>query len=305
MVERRRSTRAAKQAPGIYEDYTDTEYVESDVYDGEEPTRGIYRLRLVNVQDHFKDESETATGRKWTFRVEDGETNAHGDPVGGWRGSKYTNGQKAKWAEQKIAVALGLIEPNGTLRMSYDQILKKAKPCRALIGRERYTPEDGDPEWRAVLSADFLPDDGSARTKAKSRDADEDEDDDEDGPPPVAKPTRRRKAAEPEPDPEPEPEDGPDLPTEEEIQEYAEELEALELADLKERAKEDHGVTIKRGMKADAIIDAILADVEENGFPEDPEEEPEEEPEPPKARTRRGAARKPASKGGFDEDPPF
>lgn len=319
MATTRRSSRtAAKRAPGIYEDYGDTEYRESEVYDGPQPTRGIYRLELVDVRDHFKDGEDESTSRVWTLRIMDGEEDKHGESVAGWKGRKYTNAQGAKWVEQKLAVALGLIPVGGQLAMSYEQIMKKAKPCRGLIVPERYIPEDGDPEWRASLTSEFLPDDGATRTKAKSRAAEEDEEDpEEDEEPPPSRSRRGRKA---DPEPEPEEEEGEEgdededervEATEEDLEAFGEELAELKLPELKAKAK-DYGVTVKRGQKADAIIDAILDAAEEDGLLVDDapeEEEPEEEPEPPKSRSRRSGTSKPAaragSKRGYDDEPPF
>lgn len=299
MAERRRASggaRTASRKPGINRDYSDTDYRESNVYDGPEPTRGIYRLELVAVGDHQTNEGNEST--KWTFRIMDGQKNKHNEEVAGWSNSKYTNGDKAKFVEQNIAVALGLIKPGGKLAMSYDDILRKAKPCRALIVPERYIPEEGEPEWRSTITSSFLPD-------KPPEDTDDDDDEEEEAPPPRATRSRGRKQ---DPEPEEDEEDdeaedeaeGADV-TEEELNEYADELEGLPLALLKAKAR-DHGVTVKRGMKADAIIDAILEDVEANGFPEDEDEEDEPEPEPAK-RPARGSRR--TAKRGYSDEPPF
>lgn len=323
MATRRGSTATrSRRAPGLKRDYSNTEYRETSIYDGPEPTKGIYRLELVHVGDYTKQGEDEPSSVQWTFRAMEGEENKHGDSVAGWKSSKYTT-EAGAFVEQNILVACQVIKPGQEIDMSYDQILKKAKPCRALVVLERYIPENGEPEWRAVLTSNFLPDDGGASTKAKARQAadDEDEDDDEDEPP-ARSSSRRGRRAEPEPEPEEdededtEEEDGDDedLPTEEELQEFAEELEGLKLAELKDEAKK-YGVVVKRGQKADAIIDAILDKAADEGFVEEEEDEPEEEePEPPKAtRGRRGTAStrtssagsKRGGKRGYDDDPPF
>lgn len=309
MVATRRSTRAAKAAPGIDTDFSDVDFREDEIYDGEQPTKGMYRLKLIDVKDHESGEGNSSI--KWVFQIMEGEQNKHGDDVAGWRGYKYTNTDAAKWVTQKIAVALGLIKAGGKLKMSYADILKRAKPCRALIVMERYIPEDGEPEWRAGLGSAFMPDGVGTKAKAKSKEAEEDDEpeDEDDEPPPRA--SRSRRKADPEPEPEDEEEDDDEEEDGEEVDpdELAEELEALSLAALKKRAREEYGVKITRGMDADAIIDAVLETLEGDEEEEDDdEEEPEPEPEPAKrpARSSRGSARTTKSKrSGYDDEPPF
>jgi hypothetical protein len=303
-----RRSAATKEFEGIDADYSDVDYREAELYDGPEPGRGIYRLELIAVGKHVKqgeDGDGDSTSTKWTFRIMDGEKNKHDEDVSGWRGSKYTNSGAAGFVEQNIAVALGLIKPKGKLRMSYAEILKKAKPCRAMLVPERYIPEDGEPEWRTSITASFLPDNGP---KADAKD--EDDEDDE------APPTRARRSRKSDPEPEEEPEaevededEGDDEPYD--IDELGAELEKLSLADLKARAKEEFEITPKRGEKADDLIDRILDQVEaeQDEQPEEDEPEPEPEPEPAKpARRARGAAAKSSGRskrGGFAEEPPF
>lgn len=97
--------------------------------------------------------------------------------------------------------------------------------------------------------------------------------------------------------------------SDDEYDERAEELEEMSLDNLKKVAK-GLGIATPRGVKAEALVEAILGEefpedededeeedevAEEEELEEDePEEEEEEEPEPPK-RTRRAAA-KPAAK---------
>lgn len=322
MATTRRSTRS--KAPGLKRDYSDTDYRESDIYDGPEPTKGIYRMELVSVGDHTSaDDNESVM---WVLRAMEGEENKHGDSVAGWKGRKYTNGDGAKWVEQKLAYALGLIKnPKDSIDMSYADMVKKAKPCRALVAVERYIPEDGgDPEWRATLTSVFMPDDGGAsKTKAKSRTAEEEADEEEDEEEPPARSRRSRRKSEPEPEPEEDEEDESEEDSEEDdeeesvdLDELAEELDGLTLVKLKARARE-LGVTPKRNEEKDALIDRILDKVEADqaeGDDEGEDEEEDEEPEPPKAtRGRRASAsgRTSAAKSsgrgkrGYSDDPPF
>lgn len=309
MVATRRSSTRAKSAPGINRDYSDVDYREDEVYDGEPPTKGIYRMKLVDAKDHTSgDDNESV---KWTFQIAEGETNKHGDDVAGWRGYKYTNGDGAAWVEQKIAVALGLIKVGGKLSMSFADIVKRAKPCRAMIALERYIPEDGDPEWRPTLTSVFMPDNG-AKTKAKSRAAEEDEDDDEDEeeePPPRSARSRRRKQ-DPEPEPEEEDEDEEEDDEDEvDLEELEEELNALSLAALKKRARDEYSIKISRSMNDQDIIEAILESLE--GDEEDEDEEDEPEPEPAKrpvrgtTRSKTSSRGRSKSKAGYDDEPPF
>jgi hypothetical protein len=311
----RRSTRAAK-APGLNRDYSDVDFREDEIYDGEQPTKGMYRLRLVAVADHTKQNEDEPSSVKWTFQIMDGEKNKHGDDVAGWRGYKYTN-ENAAWVEQKILVALGLIKPKGKISLPYAEMVKRAKPCRGLIALERYIPEDGDPEWRASLTSVFMPDGVSAKAKSKAAEADEEDEDEDDEPPATSTRSRRRKQdPEPEPEDEDESDDEEDDEEEVDLDELAEELEALSLAELKKRAREEYGVKITRGMDADAIIDAVLETLEgdEEDEEEDDEEDEEPEPEPAKRPARsstRGKTGSVSSRGrsksdkGYDDEPPF
>jgi hypothetical protein len=308
-----RRSRAASKAPGINRDYSDTDYRESDVYDGPEPTKGIYRFKLVGVQEHTSaDDNESI---QWIFQIMDGEENKHGDSVAGWKGRKYTNGDGAKWVEQKIAVATGLIKnPKDTLDMSFADIIKRAKPCRALVAMERYIPDDGgDPEWRASLTSVFMPDDGGASSsKAKSRaaeDVDDDEEAEEEEPPPKTRARRSRAKAEPEPEPEDDEEDEePEDEGEVDLDALEEELLGLSLVALKKRARAE-GVTVKRGMSDEEIVEAIMEKAEEELGEEEDEEE--EEPEPPtrgRTRSASSAARSKSDnrgKRGYSDEPPF
>jgi hypothetical protein len=330
----RRSARSQESAEGrLNRDYGDEEYREpGEGYDGEEPTKGLYTCELVRISDHTSQDGNESV--KWLFRLADGSENKHGDDVSGWMDSQYTT-ENTAWKEQQMLVALGVIKPGGKVNLPYDGIVKKAKPCTVRVGTERVIDDDGEGHWRGRMQA-FLPlRDATAAKRGPSKrsrddedaedvfEGDEDEDaEDEEEPPPARgrrSTSRSRRRAEPEDEPEDEDEEGDEEDEEGEEEDYdpdalAAELEDLSLAALKKRAKDEFGVTIKRGMKADDIIDAILDTLEEGDeAEEDAEDEAEEEesPPPPKRASRTRSA-KPNSrptttrrKRGSSDDPPF
>lgn len=333
MVERTRrrsaSSRGASEPAGggrLNRDYSDEEYREpSEGYQGEQPTKGLYTCELVGVTDHTKKDDDEASSTKWLFRLVEGSENKNGDDVSGWMDSIYTT-ENTLWREQQMLVALGVIKPKGKVNLTYEGIVKKAKQCTVRVGTERYIPEDGgDPEWRGRMQA-FLPLRDSANGPKTGRAKDEepeedvfddedaeDEDDEEEAPEPARRSTSRsrRKAAEPEPEPEEEDEAEDEADEDEpyDADELAAELEDLSLPALKKRAKDEFGISIKRGMDSEAIIDAIIDTLDEGEEDEeDDEDEPEEEPEPPKRRSSRTSAKTGGSsraKRGSSQDPPF
>lgn len=323
---RRRGTDEDAGGGGLNRDYSGEEYREpGEGYQGPTPAKGLYPAKLVQVKDHVSGEGNESV--RWSFELTGGESvNEDGDKasVAGFRDHQYTNDSTTLWREQQIAVALGLVKPNGKLKMSYAMILKKAKPCTVRIIRERYVPEDGgDPEWRAKIAAVLSARETTAAKPSSRRrkdedvedvfddeaeEVDEDEEAEEEEAPPPRRSRSRRKA---EPEPEEEEEEEPEDEGEEDEEPYdpdalAAELEDLSLAALKKRARDEFGVTIKRGMDADTIIEAVLDTLDADE--EEPEEEEEEEPPPPPKRaSRTRAAAKPArrkARGGSD-DPPF
>lgn len=339
MAERTRRTRAtsSRRSSGedsgggrLNRDYGDEEYREpGEGYNGPTPKKGLYPAKLVSINDHVSSDGNESV--RWCFELTGGtspDDEGEEQSVAGFRDYQYTNDDTTLWREQQIAVALGLVKPNGKLNATYAAILKKAKPCTVRLIRERYIPEDGDPEWRAKIAAVLAArDNGAAKTtrrRAKDEDAEDvfddetdgDEDEEEEETPAPARSRRstsrsRRKAPEPEPeDEEEEPEDEDEEGDEEpyDPDELAAELEDLGMVALKKRARDEFGVKITRGMKADAIIDAILETLDE-GDEDEEDEEPEEEPDPPKrsTRSRQTASRSKSSsrKRGSSEEPPF
>lgn len=323
----RRSARNSEPEGRLNRDYGDEEYREpGEGYDGEEPTKGLYTCELVRISDHTSQDGNESV--KWLFRLAEGSENKHGDDVSGWMDSQYTT-ENTAWKEQQMLVALGVIKPGGKVNLPYDGIVKKAKPCTVRVGVERVIDEEGEGTWRGRMQA-FLPlRDATAAKRGpskRSRDdedaedvfEDEDEgDDEEEAPAPARRSTSRsRRRAEPEPEEDEEEEGDEDEEDDGEDEEdydpdaLAAELEDLSLAALKKRAKDEFGVTIKRGMKADDIIDAVLDTLGDED--EDGEDEPEEEePPPPKRTSRRTTTSKTATrstakrKRGSSDEPPF
>lgn len=225
----------ASSGPKLKRSYKDEEYKPGGgIYDGPAPTPGMHPVKLVSVEEHTS--AEGNDGVKWTLDICEGKFT-------GWRGYVYTNDDTALWKEQEMLVALGVIKPNGSIDMTFDAIVKKAKPCRARIKNEMY-----DGEARGKIATLIPADAAGPATKGKGR-ADEPEDD-----------------AEFEDEAE----------SDEELDERAEELAALSLVKLKAEAKKA-GLTLAdyKGKSDTEIIDLILG-VE---FPEDADEEDEEEPE--------------------------
>ena len=333
----RRSARNSESEGRLNRDYGDEEYREpGEGYDGEEPTKGLYTCELVRVSDYTSQDGNESV--KWLFRLADGSENKHGDDVSGWMDSQYTT-ENTAWKEQQMLVALGVIKPGGKVNLPYDGIVKKAKPCTVRVGVERVIDEEGEGTWRGRMQA-FLPlrDATAAKrgTSKRSRDdedaedvfeGDEDGDDEEEPPARSRRSTSRsRRRAEPEPEPEDdEEEEEGDEAEEGDEEDYdpdalAAELEDLSLAALKKRAREEFGVRIAKGMKADEIIEAVLDTLGEEGDEgdedeEDAEDEEEEPPPPPRRSTRSrqtasrsksdgGKARSRRARGSSDE-PPF
>jgi hypothetical protein len=281
---RRTAREDSAPAGRLNRDYDGEEYREpGEGYQGEQPTKGLYNCKLVSINDHTKQGEDEASSVRWGFELLEGSENKNGDDVSGWRDYLYTN-ENTLWREQQMLVATGVIKPGGKLNLTYDAILKKAKPCTVRVGVERYVPEDGEPEWRGRMQA-FLPlREGSAAKKSR-RPKDDDE--------PAEDVFDEEEGDEDDEEEDDEEDYDPD--------ELAAELADLSLATLKKRARDEFGVKIARGMTADDIIEAVLDTLGE----EDEDEEEEEEPPPPPKRTTRAkpAARKKAR--GSSEEPPF
>lgn len=247
-----RATRAKKvtHETGISGNFDDTEYREKSAgYDGPEPTPGLYKAKLTSVGQHTTTEDSIV----WTFDITEGK-------YAGWRGWVYTNMSTAKFKTQDILVALGIMEPEGEINATFEEIMKKAQPLRIRVISEPY--ED---EKRAKVRS-FLKIDPNAATSDEDNDGDapEQDPDFDDGPQEKAPATRRgRRAAAPEPEAEPDTADALDIDA------LEEELEGLSSAELKKKARE-FGLT-RQEMKDleddDELIDAILEKAEEQNPP--------------------------------------
>lgn len=250
---RRTTKKAVTPETGINGSFDDTEYKESSGgYDGPPPPVGLYPGKLTSVGQHTTSDDSIV----WTFDITEGKYQ-------GWRGWIYTNMSSAKWKTQDILVALGLIEPNGEINQTYEQIMQEAQPVRLRVIAEEY---GGDlvPKLRTVLKAgkpvESVPDE-------------EDDEEDEDFKKEEKKPAARRSRAAKKPDPEPEPEDEGEDEEEGEgldLDALEEELEDMDLKGLKAKAKEfglSRAEIRELGDDEDALVDAIMDKAEEQNPP--------------------------------------
>lgn len=249
-----RGARARKIAPseGISGSFDDVE--RKDFYEGEQPKPGLYPGKLVSVEQHTTSDDSI----HWVFDITSGQFK-------GWRGHLYSNMSSAKFKTEQCLVGLGVIEEGGTINHTFDQIMKKAKPCRLRTVFEEYNDEQ-----RAKIS----------RVMVASADAEPDEDDDEpdedfdDDP----KPSRARGRKKPEPEPEDDEDEAEDEPAEDdERAERLLELEELSLADLKKEAKAA-GFALKDYRGKDSVeIATMILDKEYPGAEDDEEGDDEGE----------------------------
>jgi len=239
-----RAKKAVTHETGISGSFKDTEYREDagGGYDGPPPTPGLYAARLVSVEQHTTTEDSIC----WIFEIVAGK-------YSGWRGWVYTNMSTAKFKTQQILVAMELMEPEGEVNMTFEDIRAKANPLRVRVQNEQY---DGDavPKIRGFLTAD-----GTA--PADEAEPEEEDPDFKEDPKPAAR-SRRGRKAEPEPEPEPDKAEGIDLDA------LEEELEDMSLADLKKKAKE-FGLsrTDIKDLDEEDLIDAIMERAEEQDPP--------------------------------------
>lgn len=247
---RSRRTAGKTIAPdkGISRSYDDIEH--RDVYGGEEPKPGLYPGKLIAVEQHTTSDDAV----HWTYEITSGAYK-------GWKGHVYTNGTSTKWKEEQQLVACGLVEPGGSVALTFSEILKKAKPVRLRVVQEEY-----ENEMRGRLKT-VLP----ASEDVEPEDAEEEDPDFSESP---VKPYRARsRRAKPEPEPEPEPEeeddDEEDVDDEEgdegiDLDALEEELAELSSKELQAKAKE-FNIPIKerRGKSDEELIDMILDAAEE------------------------------------------
>lgn len=251
---RTRSGGSITPEKGIAGDYSDVERKEFkfERYEGEEPTKGLYPAKLVDVGQH----TTTDDAVYWVYQITSGK-------YAGWNGWVYTNNSTIKWKQEQQLVALGLMEEGGSVALTYEQILKKGGPVRIKLFMDDY---DGDERAKidrviAASSTAALPDD---------------EDDDEPEEEEEVKPSRaraRRGKVEQEPEPE---DDGDEEDEDEEegdedgidLEALEEELDGMTLVQLKAKAKEfGLGVRDTKGRDKDALIELILDKAEEQEPP--------------------------------------
>jgi hypothetical protein len=306
------ATRSTRGTP-FNRDYREEEYREpGEGYDGPTPHKGLYPFVLERVALHTSQDGNE--GVKWTFRAtEDAESKDGKESYEGFRGFLYTNEEGAFWKEQQIMVAIGAIKPNGVYKGTLEALNKKYAETLVTgrVIRERYIPEDGEPEWVAKLTTVMKPRDTTETTpRRRTAKADDDLDDtaddvDEDVEEEETPRASSRRRAKPAPEPEPEDDEAEVY----DLDELAEELEGLTLVALKKRAKEEFGFTTGqlRGLDTEDLIEKILDVVEEEQGAED--EEPEPEPPAKRARgrasTAKAGSRAKRSRDDTDQDPPF
>jgi len=261
-----RGAKARKVAPteGISGSYDDVEHREKDFepYDGPDPKPGLYPGKLSKVGQHTTSDDAVV----WIFTIDGGQYD-------GWPGWVYTNGSTAKWKQEQILVALGLMEEGGSVNLTYEQILKKAGPVRLRVQNEEYNDELR-PKIRTVLKA------ASATVASEPEEEEDEPDEDFDDAPKATRAQRRKGKAEPEPEPEDddEEEDEAEEPASDEArEEREEELEELSAAELKAILKGDHGLKLAayKGKTEDELREMIL----ELEFPADADEDEEGEGE--------------------------
>jgi hypothetical protein len=165
MAARRRTTKAATGKYVIpMGDYDPN----SVGYSGEEPTKGVYTFRLLNVEAYTVAGTD---GYHWTFQLQD-----HPD-YSGWNGHLYTAGADGDgvWKTQQVAYALTQSTADFTLdptnEKQVEKFLRDAKLVRASTRMEEYEGED-----RAKIAKVFPYDELAAARDKKRYAAEADED---------------------------------------------------------------------------------------------------------------------------------
>lgn len=257
MTGRRRTTKKVTPETGISGSFKDEEYRDNVGYDGPPPPVGLYPGKLTSVGQH----TTTDDAIVWTFDITEGKYE-------GWRGWIYSNMSTTKWRTHEILVSLGIIEPQDDIEITFDEIMKKAGPVRLRIVNEDY---DGDsvPKIRKVVKPGKV-----VEALEDSGNDDEDDEDDDFKKEEKPKPTSRRSRAKKEP--EPEPEEDEEEPDEDDAEEgegidldaLEEELEDMDLKQLKAKAKE-FGLTRAetKDLDEEDLIEAILDKAEEQNPP--------------------------------------
>lgn len=250
---RRASGKVIPPEKGISRSYDDIDH-SKETYKGEEPKPGLHPAKLVLVEQHTTSEDAV----HWKYEITSG-------PYKGWWGHVYTNSTSTKWKEEQQLVACGLIKEGESVALTFEEILKKAKPVRLRTVLEEYNDEH-----RAKIKTTLAASTDTAATE--DEEADEEDEDFTDTPSATRAKSRRAKASEPEP--EDDEEEDEEVADDEARDERAEELEGLVPASLKKILKEDHGLKLAdyRGKEQAELIDMIL-DLEFPSATEDGDEE--------------------------------
>lgn len=114
----------------------DVEYNEASAgYTGEEPVKGLYPAKLVRAEDHKGGKVKDVNKTHWVFRIIDGDYE-------GWQGHYYTDDGNLAERELQVLVACGLSDPDDReFNMTYEDMVRKAKPVRIRTYREKYENE--------------------------------------------------------------------------------------------------------------------------------------------------------------------
>jgi hypothetical protein len=111
-------------------------------YDGEEPKKGIYSGKLVQLNEHTSGEGNESL--RWVFEITEGD-------YAGWRGYVYSNMTTAKWKTQEMTLAIAggkkakmSLKPGAEGKADEGResaTVKKAKPIRIRVINEMYEEE--------------------------------------------------------------------------------------------------------------------------------------------------------------------
>lgn len=253
MTGRRRTTKKVTPETGISGSFKDEEYRDNVGYDGPPPPRGLYPGKLNSVGQHTTTEDSIV----WTFDISEGKYE-------GWRGWTYSNMSTMKWRTHEILVSLGIIEPNGEIDVTFEEIMKKAGPVRLRIVSEEYG-DDTVPKIGKIVKP------GKVVESVPDDEEEEDEDFKKEKEEPKKPAARSRRSAKKDPEPEPEDDEDDEEDDEEEgldLEALEEELEDLDLPGLKKRAK-DFSITRAemKDLDEEDLIDLIMEKAEEQNPP--------------------------------------
>lgn len=275
---------------------------EYDVYEGEQPPKGVYRVRMKTLRLKTNKNNEPMLNGLLVIVEPKSSPKSQYNGYAFWFNLNVTK-QGTKWVNNFLSVLVPDAKQREFRKAFWDQkvMLDKEEPPNIVsIGTWKFanndvivkanckfSPAKGDYDEKLDVLR-FLKDDGTK--------TDEEEDADE-----AAESEEDWEAEEGAESDEAEEED--DEEDDEEVAEREEELSELTTVELKKILK-GHGFKIAsyKGKDDDALIDMIL----DHEFPEDeedeePEPEPEPEPESEKPTRRRRVVAKPAA--AAEEEP--